>query len=120
MQSRANLKLFNSDSPQYETKISISTSHTIERVSIEEILYLEGKENYCRIKLINGDTILANKSLGKQFEELNSFDFFLCHKSYVVNMEKVIRYWRIGIAELEGGERVPVARRRREAFRNQI
>ena len=99
-----------------DTKISISTSHTIELVNVSDILYLEGKENYCRIYLRNELSFLANQSLGKMYEALRPYNFFQCHKSYAINMEQVIRYWRIGKAELKCGAKVPVARRRRDGF----
>ena len=95
--------------------ILISTSATIEVLPEKDILYIEAYQNYTKVKLTQDKTILSNNSL-KSFDESFSDQFLRVHNSYILNLSKIKRYYRIGEVELLNGEIIPVARRRRNQF----
>ncbi len=88
----------------------------LDNIEMEDILYLEGKDNYTQLYLKNKDKyknnpILISKTL--RFFEINSLDYPLIriYKSYMVNMENIesVKYkddnGRKGI-KLKGVEKV--------------
>ncbi len=76
--------------------------------------------HYCEI--INHDVFIysdqgMDKYQGKTLElerQLNA-SLFRCHRGYIVNMRHVITY-KDGMAEMSGGERIPVSKRKHTDF----
>lgn len=56
-------------------------------------------------------------SLRKWMERLDGSLFFQCHKSYIVNLDKITSFQK-NIVILESGEKVPVSRRKRIELEN--
>lgn len=74
-----------------EGKITIPQQDGFEVLQILDILYCEADDNYTKIYLNKGQK-LVSKTL-KYFEEsLNSHGFVRIHKSYLVNVSKIVRY----------------------------
>ena len=99
-----------------EYRIPIATTHSVEIIWVKDILYLEGMENYSRVILANGDSIVSTTSLGRHYEELRNVGFYQCHKSYLVNFEHILRYKKQGDVELITSHQIPIARRRKDLF----
>jgi two-component system LytT family response regulator len=99
-------------------KMAISTDTGIEFVKYNAIIYLEAQNNYTRINLINGSAILASKTL-KSFEESLPVElFFRIHKSYLINMNFVKRFFKIDdfLVELNTGQKLPISYRKKNDF----
>jgi two-component system LytT family response regulator len=99
-------------------KMAISTDTGIEFVKYNAIIYLEAQNNYTRINLINGSAILASKTL-KSFEESLPVElFFRIHKSYLINMNFVKRFFKIDdfLVELTTGQKLPISYRKKNDF----
>ena len=74
-----------------EGKITIPQQDGFEVLMISDILYCEADDNYTKIFLDKGQR-LVSKTL-KYFEEsLNSNGFVRIHKSFLVNVNKIVRY----------------------------
>lgn len=61
-------------------------------VKKENLLYLEASDNYVNIYYLNGERVsrfILRNSLRTLEEELKSTDIVRCHRSYMVNSEKV-------------------------------
>lgn len=101
-------------------KILIPTYSTFELINTNEIIAIQANDNNCKLILKGGKNIQSTKSLGKFADELFERGFCQCHKSFIVNIEKVIRYHKDGEAEMEDGSMIPVARRRREEFLERV
>jgi two-component system LytT family response regulator len=98
--------------------MAISTDTGIEFVKYNAIIYLEAQNNYTRINLINGSAILASKTL-KSFEESLPVElFFRIHKSYLINMNFVKRFFKIDdfLVELTTGQKLPISYRKKNDF----
>ncbi len=74
-----------------EGKITLPQQDGFQILNVAEILYCKADDNYTEIYLVN-KKILVSKTL-KYFEEaLAKFAFARIHKSYLVNVNEVVKY----------------------------
>lgn len=59
------------------------------RISINEILFIEGMRNYVAIVKEDGSKIITLQNMKSLEEDLNQFGFDRIHKSYLVNLNKI-------------------------------
>ncbi len=73
--------------------IVVNLSNTTRFVKVKDIIMLRAEGSYCELYLSGGEKLLTSKNL-KHFEDRMSDIpfFFRCHKSYMVNLKKVIEY----------------------------
>jgi len=70
-------------------KIALSSVAETYYVSIEEILYIGGSNNYSTFYLLDGKEIVVSKTL-KEYESLLPCErFFRVHKSYLINLDHI-------------------------------
>lgn len=98
-------------------KVIIPTQKGISFIPQDEVLHLEGYEGYTKIHLTNDVTIISSYNLGK-FEKLLSSKFFKCHKSHIINLEKVRHFENEGYVVLDSDYRVPISKTNKKAFLN--
>ncbi|GLR16587.1 LytR/AlgR family response regulator transcription factor [Portibacter lacus] len=101
-------------------KILIPTFSTLEVVAADEIICIHAADSYSQVELIKKKKITSTKGIGQFAKELENQGFFQCHKSHLVNLSKLVRYHKEGQAEMVDGRLIPVARRRKEEFLDQI
>ncbi len=102
-------------------KIAFPTVEGFELIHTNQILYCKAESNYCCIKRIDGFTKMATKTLKFVEEILPVNSFKRIHKSYVINLNYVVRYNKINKEiELTNGEKLPVSFRKEEEFINAI
>lgn len=102
-------------------KIAFSTDTGYEFININSILYCEANSNYCRIFCVDGRDVLLAKTLKNIQELLNPTNLFhRIHKSYLVNLNFIIRLNKGGSleVELQNGVKLPVSFRQKENFLN--
>lgn len=112
-----NYKLVNllTNTVSNNNKIIVPTQKGMSFIPQDEVLHLEGYEGYTKIHLINGKIIMSSYNLGK-FEKLLSPSFFKCHKSHIINLDKVRHFENEGYLILEDNQRVPISRANKKAF----
>ena len=101
-----------------EEKIAIPTNEGLEFIPIKNILHIESSSNYSRIFLTDGKNILVTKLL-KDFEDiLEPYHFFRVHNSHLINLAYIKKYIRGegGQVEMQNGDVIDVARRKKEEF----
>jgi len=98
-----------------KNKVVVPTSKGISFIPEEEVMHLEGYEGYTRIHLIDSTMLMSSYNLGK-FEKLLSSKFFKCHKSHIVNLERVRHFENEGYIVLDTDYRVPISKTNRKAF----
>lgn len=118
-QKQFNVLLENIDTGEVaHKKLAISTETGIEFVKFNSIVYLEAQNNYTKINMLDGTSIIASKTL-KSFDELLPTElFFRIHKSYLINMNFVKRFFKIDdfLVELITGEKLPLSYRKKNEF----
>ena len=92
-------------------KITIPQQNGFEVLNTSDILYCKADDNYTEIYLNNNKKKLVSKTL-KHFEEaLNGASFARIHKSYLVNVNEVVKYMKGkgGSVELSNGKQIMVS-----------
>ena len=98
-------------------EISFSFQNENYHVRIADILYVEGMRAKIWIHCKN-ETYRYRGALKSIDSMLKGKGFFQIHQSYIINMNKIVRYGKTEI-ELEGGHKVPVSRYRWKAFQEE-
>lgn len=98
-------------------KIKVPIQNGFEIINTEDILYCQADDNYTQI---HGGTQqrLVSKTLGFFEKELTDKGFMRIHKSYLVNMHKILSYHKGkgGYVVLENGTSLPVASSKKTNF----
>lgn len=106
---------------QNVSKIAFPTVEGFELIHSNQILYCKAESNYCCIKKIDGHMKTATKTLKYVEEVLPHNSFKRIHKSFVINLNYVVRYHKANKeVELTNGEKIPVSFRKEEEFINAI
>jgi DNA-binding LytR/AlgR family response regulator len=108
-------------------KLVLHTSEGVYFLPITEVYHIQSSGNYTTIETIKGEKIVVCANLG-QFDHLTADCgqagcianlFFRIHQSHIIRISNVRKLLRMPDGEyvvLENGVKVPIARRRREAF----
>ena len=67
----------------------VKTDYKLQRVSLDDILYIEGLKDYVRFYLKNGEKVMSLMSMKKLDEYLPKPEFMRTHRSYIVHMTEV-------------------------------
>jgi two-component system LytT family response regulator len=106
---------------QNVSKIAFPTVEGFELIHSNQILYCKAESNYCSIKKIDGIAKVVTKTLKYVEEILPTTSFKRIHKTYVINLNYVVRYHKANKeVELTNGEKLPVSFRKEEEFINAI
>ncbi len=100
-----------------ESFIFVKTEYRLERVDIDQILYIEGMKDYLRI-VCRDKKIMTLQSFSKLEESLPSKKFCRVHKSYIVSIDKIKSIERNVIVIAD--QRIPVSNTYRESFFSRI
>lgn len=87
------------------------------RITLEDIEYLEAQNKRVLVSLSN-DTILEIRELFSKCEEIFSLEkgFFKCHRSYIVNLNRVEQFTKTQIST-RNGTNIPISRNNYAAFK---
>ena len=102
------------------TKIAIPSQTAYDFISVDNIIRCEGWEKYTRIYLGTGEVLIASLNIGHFRELLTPYGFYSTHKSHLINKHKVLQYKKEGLVILSDKSEVPVARRRRDKFIQEV
>ena len=106
---------------QNVNKIAFPTTEGFEFIHSNQILFCRAESNYCAIKKIDGSTITVTRTLKYLEELLPANTFIRIHKSYIINLNFVVRYHKANKeVELTNGEKLPVSFRKEEGFINAV
>ncbi len=91
-------------------------------VSVDEIVRLEGSGNYTNFFLKDGTKMLVSRTLKEYETLLDGQAFVRVHKSCIVNLVFVRKFFvkKEGELELTDGQQVKISRRRAQMFMDRI
>jgi two-component system LytT family response regulator len=97
----------------------VKSDSKMSRVSLNEIIYIEGMREYVRIHLISGKSLMPLLSLRILEDQLPKSRFMRVHRSYIVNLEKIttIEHNRI---LFNGKVYIPVSDQYKELFQRYL
>ena len=113
-QALANLKTKNAS----DQTLTLQTQEGELRLVLKNIVRIEGERNYSYIYLASNKKKLTTKTIGDIEELLNDKGFFRCHKSHLINKIHITSYQNSILVILSDETEIPIARRRKEAFRD--
>lgn len=98
---------------QVQDFIFVKTEHKIQKIQLDDILYIEGLKDYISI-FTKTERVITLQNMKKMEETLPKGDFIRVHKSYIIALDKIesIERSRIAIA----GKIIPVGDTYRDAF----
>lgn len=99
-------------------KLALPSMEGLQFVSLDEIIYCESQDNYTQFFLTTGQRVMVSKTI-KYFEELlDETRFFRVHRSHIINLKYIDKYVKGegGYIVMKQGNRIPVSRRKKEAF----
>ena len=99
-------------------KITLTSQEGMVFLDLDQIIHLESEGSYTTFYVANGERHVIARPM-KDFEEmLPEDDFFRLHQSHLVRMSSVKKILREdgGYALMENGNKVPIARRRKDEF----
>jgi two-component system LytT family response regulator len=106
---------YNAKNP-LDQKLVIPSNNGYDIVFIKDILCFEGFEKYTYIHVKDGRKILSSNNIGKYKDILENHGFFVCHKSYIVNMNFIKSISAEDDIILVNDFKAPLARRRKNEF----
>lgn len=80
------IELFNSD-------LFIKCNNWLEKLQYNTICYLEASGSYCSIHISNNKNLTIAQPLGEIINSLPSDTFIRVHRSYVINIKHVNKYY---------------------------
>jgi len=103
-----------------ETQVAIPGHQAMDFVKVKDIIRCEGWQKYTRVYLSEGRELLSSYNLGVFRNMLESYGFFTTHKSHLINTQHIKQYLKEGKVIMADGASVPIARRKKEDFQEQV
>lgn len=91
-----------------EAFVYLKVDKSMQKVFVNEILFIESWKDYVKIFLASGKNFLVKQSIGAMESLLSEHSFIRVHRSYMVSMEKISGYSN-AIIQVEGKE-IPIGR----------
>ena len=103
-----------------ETQIAIPGAQSYDFVPVKDIVRCEGWQKYTKIYLTDGSCIISSYNIGVFVDLLKTYGFYTVHKSHFINIQLISKYQSDGTLVMRDGSQVPVARRKRDAFVQEV
>lgn len=94
-----------------DSDMYIRQGDTFQRIIREDILFIEGMQNYLKLHF-KKETLIIHQTMASLEEMLPKDSFFRIHQSYLINTHKIDAI--SGGRVLIGGKQLPVSRHRKE------
>ncbi len=100
-----------------DDRLEYSFQNEYYSVSFNDILYIDGMRG--KIWIHTADQVYRWRgALSLIAEDLRDREFFLIHRSYLINMKKIVQYNSQQVI-LENGEKLPISKHRYNEFRKE-
>jgi two-component system, LytTR family, response regulator LytT len=97
----------------------VRSDYKTARISVNDIIYIEGMREYVRIHLDSAKPLMPLISLRLLEEQLPSTRFMRVHRSYIVNLQKIVSVEHNRIV-FDGKIYIPVSEQYKEVFQSYI
>ncbi len=105
-------------SKQHPGKIALHAAKEIHFVPINQIVRIEGENNYSIFYLDNGKKIVVTKTLKDYEEALTLQNFFRIHKSHIINIDYLVKLNKgeVYAVVMSDGSEIEISMRRKADF----
>ncbi len=90
-------------------KIGIPNNHGIDYININDILYLESTNKCTRIVTSKG-VYTSTSNIGRFREIITDDSFYQIHRSFIINLNCILRYESTGVVVMTDKMEIPVSR----------
>lgn len=98
----------------------VPTLEGIDFLYVHEIVRCEGLQKCTRVVSTRKVNMISSYNIGEFRKLLEPYGFFACHKSHLINLMHVKKFTREGFIYLIDNIAIPLARRKRLEFLDQI
>ncbi len=99
---------------QTDDALFLKVDYRYVRVSVEDIVYVEGMNEYLKVHLTSGDPLLTHTTF-RNFNQYLPAHFLQVHRSYVVNMHQVKEIER-SVILMSDGTHISISDSNKDAF----
>lgn len=98
--------------------ITIPTADGFRVLQVRDIIYCQASNNYTILHLSSGGRLISSQTLGHYDELLTGNKFFRPHRSYLINIARVVSYKKGegGFIVMSNGDEVELARNHKAGF----
>jgi two-component system LytT family response regulator len=104
----------------HNKKIGVPTMYGLEFLKLNEIIRCEGLQKCTKVSTADGKNIVSSYNIGEFLKLLEPYGFLAVHKSHLINMSKIKKYMKEGTVHMDDDSVVPIARRRKQLFLDQL
>jgi two-component system, LytTR family, response regulator len=99
-------------------RVKIVTDTDVRFYPPAEIICIKAEGRYSEVMLRNQHSVIITKNIGEFEQELSPYGFFRIHKSWLVNINEVVRIIQTdgGFVELNNGKHIEISRRKKNEF----
>lgn len=98
-----------------DKKVIIPTQDGLEFIAIHDIIHCEGTDGYTKIHIKDKKALLSSNSIGHFSKMFDQHDFYMVHKSHLINLNYIEKYLNEGYIVIQDNH-IPVSRNRRNDF----
>jgi two-component system LytT family response regulator len=98
----------------------IPTMEGLNFLYVHEIVRCEGLQKCTRVVSTRKANMISSYNIGEFRKLLEAYGFFACHKSHLINLMHVKKFTREGFIYLIDNVAIPLARRKRLEFLDQL
>lgn len=103
---------------EHQQYILVKADKRLVKISINDILYIEGLKDYAKIYFETNKKLVIRESLKRIVDQLSDFGFIRVHRSYIVSMNKVSAIY--GNTLLIEDQEIPVSKVHKDALLDQF
>lgn len=93
---------------QLDSRIGIPGNKSISYVAVSDIIYLEAQNTYTKV-VTKDQEILSAYNIGKFRELLSPNVFYQVHRSFIINLNRIVRYENTGTVVMDNNQKIPVS-----------
>jgi DNA-binding LytR/AlgR family response regulator len=96
-----------------EAFVYLKVDKNMQKVIINDIVYIESWKDYIKVFLTNGKSLLVKQSISSMENLLSDHKFLRVHRSYMVSMDKISGYNNLSVQL--GFTEIPIGRLYKQA-----
>lgn len=108
------LHMFQRTTVQQNPYLLVRVDYRLVKIMFDSILFVEGLDDYLKIHITNGSSVVVRMTMKHMLDKLPSDEFVRVHKSFIVALDKIdsIRHKVIAVGE----KQVPIGTRFEQEF----
>jgi DNA-binding LytR/AlgR family response regulator len=107
-------KFYHQQESALQQYLFIRADYSLVKIMLEDILYIEGLDDYLKIYLTDRKPVIARMTMKAMQEKLPSRDFIRVHRSFIVPLKRIERLRKKNL--LVAGREIPVGSSYEEDF----